>query len=128
MSCPHCFYKEEEISYPRLYCKISGNYCLYTKKCIKHEKYIPIEGDKFKECFMYIDQQRKSIPSGAYFIQSSRPNRNGKLYLYVVIKDRVERILSNFENIDQDYVYLRRKDDGYEVSLRSFARKNKRNE
>lgn len=77
---------------------------------------------------MYIDQQKKTIPTGAYFIQSSRPNRNGKLYLYVVVKDRVERVLTDFDSIDQNYVYLRKKSDGYEVSLKPFARKNKRNE
>lgn len=128
MACPYEFYKEEETYFPRLYCKETGKFCIYSKKCTKVNKFVQLDGSKWKECFMYIEAQKKYIPSGSYFIQSSRTNRDGKLYLYVVIKDRVERILTDFTEIDQNYIYLRKKIDGYEVSLVPFKRKTKKNE
>ena len=67
-----------------------------------------------------IENKIKNIPANSYFVQSYRPNRNGKLYLYVVIKDKVEKILSNFTTLNQDYVYLKEGLDGYEVSLTPF--------
>ena len=125
MGCPYEFYKPEEQYFPRLYCKCSGKYCIYSKRCMIHEKYIAIEGDKWKECYMYIESEQKNIPNGSYFVQSSRPNRNGKLYLYVVIKGNVERILSNFTVLNQHYVYLKQTNGVYEISLTPFKRKKK---
>jgi hypothetical protein len=69
---------------------------------------------------MYIESKAKEIPNGSYFVQSYRPNRSGKLYLYVVMKDKVERILSDFTTINQDYIYVKEGLDGYEVSLMPF--------
>lgn len=126
MGCPYEFYKQEEQYFPHLYCKYSGKYCIYSKRCMIHEKYISIEGDKWKECYMYTESERKNIPSGSYFVQSSRPNRNGKLYLYVVLKEEVVRILSDFTTLNQNYVYLKRVNDSYEVSLTPFKRKIKK--
>lgn len=128
MGCPYEFYKPEEQYFPRLYCKISGNYCIYSKQCMKHEKYIAIEGDKWKGCYMYIESESKNIPSGSYLVQSSRPSRSGKLYLYVVIRNNVVKILSDFTTLNQNYVYLRRMNDAYEVSLTPFKRKIKKND
>ena len=120
MACPYEYYKDDEYYYPRLYCKKSNKYCLYSKKCTKVEKYVPIENELWRECYMYVESKAKNIPSGSFYVQSHRPNRNGKLYLYVVIKDKVERILTNFTEINQDYVYLKEGLDGYEVSLTPF--------
>ena len=120
MACPYQYYKNDEYYYPRLYCKVSGKYCLYSKKCIKQERYIQIEGDLWKECYMYNDSKVKDIPQGSYYIQTKRPNRSGKLYLYVEMQGKVEKILTNFTHIEQDYVYLKEGLDGYEVSLTPF--------
>ena len=94
---------------------------------MKEERFVA-NGELWKECYKMIENKIKDIPDGSYFVQSYRPNRNGKLYLYVVIKDKVERVLSNFTTINQDYIYLKEGLDGYEVSLTPFksnARKSK---
>lgn len=126
MACPYEYYKDDEYYYPRLYCKLNNKYCMYAKKCTKIEKYIQMEGNLWEECFMYVEEKAKNVPSGSYFVQSYRPNRNGKLYLYVVMQDKVEKILSNFTTINQDYVYLKEGLDGYEVSLTPFKSNNRK--
>lgn len=83
-------------------------------------RYIPIEDNLWKECYKMIENKIKEIPQGSYYVQSYRPNRSGKLFLYVVINDHVEKIPTELTSIDQDYVYLKEGLDGYEVSLTPF--------
>lgn len=71
-----------------------------------------------------IDENKKHIPEGSFYLETFRPNKRGKLYLYVVIEDKVERILSDFEKIEQNYVYLEKDGDNYKVSLTPFPEKN----
>lgn len=118
--CQYGFYKEEETYYPRLYCNIDNKYCMYSKKCLKVEKFIPIEGDLWKECYKYVENKIKNIPKGSYFVESYRPNNKGKLYLYIVIDGKVNRILSDFTEINQDYIYLKNEDGKYKLSLVPF--------
>ena len=117
--CEHMYYRDGDNYFPYLYCKLDEKRCPFSKRCLKEEKFIP-NGDLYKECYKMIENKIKNIPPNSYFVQSYRPNRNGKLYLYVVIKDKVEKILSNFTTINQDYVYLKEGLDGYEVSLTPF--------
>ena len=117
--CEHMYYKDGENYFPYLYCKLDEKRCPFSKRCLKEEKFIP-NGDLHKECYKMIENKIKNIPANSYFVQSYRPNRNGKLYLYVVMKDKVEKILSNFTTLNQDYVYLKEGLDGYEVSLTPF--------
>lgn len=126
MSCGYDYYDESEIYYPRLRCKLNnGSYCIYSKKCTKVEKFIPID-ELWKECYLYNMEKSKNVPQGAYFVQSYRLSKSGKLYLYVVIKDYVEKILTDFTELNQDYVYLKEGIDGYEVSLKPFATQEKK--
>lgn len=117
--CEHAFYKPEEKYTPRLYCKIEDKMCIYSKRCLKVDRFIPLEGEKWKECYIYIMEKRKNIPKGSYLVQTTRPHKSGKLYLYVLIEDdKIEKILSNFDKLEQDYVYLRKNaTGGYQVSL-----------
>ena len=46
----------------------------------------------------------------------------GKLYLYVVIDGKVNRILSDFTEINQDYVYVKKDGDNYKLSLVPFVK------
>lgn len=117
--CKHMYYKDENEYFPRLYCNIDDKLCLYSKACYKVNKYIPID-NKWEECYKMIEDRIKEIPKDSYYVQSHRPNRSGKLYLYVVINSKVERILTNLIHIEQDYVYLKEGLDGYEVSLTPF--------
>ena len=71
-------------------------------------------------------EKRKDIPSGSYFVQTTRPNKNGNLFLYVLVEDdKIEKILSSFKELKQNYVYLKKKDNGYEVSLEPFKKETK---
>lgn len=117
--CEHAFYKPEEKYTPRLYCKIEDKMCIYSKRCLKVDRFIPLEGEKWKECYIYIMEKRKNIPKGSYLVQTTRPHKSGKLYLYVLVEDdKIEKILSNFDKLEQDYVYLRKNaTGGYQVSL-----------
>lgn len=121
--CEHAYYKPEEKYMPRLYCKIEDKVCIYTKKCLKVDRFVPLEGEKWRECYKYIMEKRKNIPKGACLVQVTKPNKKGKLYLYVLTEeDKIERILSNFDKLEQDYVYLRKTAMGtYQVSLEPFT-------
>ena len=118
--CENMYHENENEYFTRLYCKIDNKLCLYQKKCLMKNRYIPIENNLWKECYKMIEDKIKEIPQGSYYVQSYRPNRSGKLFLYVVINDHVEKIPTELTSIDQDYVYLKEGLDGYEVSLTPF--------
>ena len=71
-----------------------------------------------------MENKIKSIPNGSNFVESYRPNHKGKLYLYVVIDGKVNRILSDFTEINQDYVYVKKDGDNYKLSLVPFAKED----
>lgn len=121
--CEHAYYKPEEKYTPRLYCNLEDKMCIYSKRCLKVDRFIPLEGEKWRECYKYIMDKRKNIPQGSYLVQTFRPNKNGKLYLYILTEDdKIEKILTNFEKLEQDYVYLRKTAMGsYQVSLEPFV-------
>ena len=119
--CCYAYYKPEEKYCPNLWCNLDDKRCIYSKKCLKVDKFIPLEGEKWKECYKFIMEKRKNIPKGSSLVQTFRPNRAGKLYLYVVTDKGVERILTNFTELNQEYVYIRKTpNDSYEVSLVPF--------
>ena len=120
--CEHAFYKPEEKYTPRLYCKVDNKMCIYSKRCLKVDRFIPLEGEKWRECYKYIMEKRKNIPQGSYLVQATRLHKSGNLYLYVLTEeDKIERILSNFKKIEQDYVYLKKSVNGsYQISLNPF--------
>lgn len=121
--CEYAFYKPEEKYMPRLYCNIENKVCVYSKQCLKVDRFIPLEGEKWRECYRYIMERKNRIPKGSNLVQTVRPNKSGKLYLYVLVEeDKIEKILSNFTKLEQDYVYLRKTAmGGYQVSLEPFV-------
>lgn len=121
--CEHAFYKPEEKYTPSLYCKIDDKRCIYSKRCLKVDRFIPLEGEKWRECYKYIMEKRKNIPQGSYLVQTIRPHKSGKLYLYVLTEEnKIKKILSNFTKLDQEYVYLRKTAMGsYQVGLEPFV-------
>ena len=123
MNCKYDYYKEEEKYCPYLYCKIDDNRCIYSKRCLKVDRFIPMDGDVWKECPKYNMQMQKEIPSGANFVQTYRANKKGNLILYVVINDKVEKIDTNLKELNQNYIYIQDGLDGYEVSLVPFPEK-----
>jgi len=124
--CEYAFYKDDEKFYPHLYCQTDGKWCHYVKRCEKVEKFIPIRDNIWEECGKYIMEKRKNIPVGAYFVQTTRPNKQGKLFLYVLLNDdKIEKILSDLTEIKQNYIYLRKTNGVYETSLEPFAEEKK---
>ena len=123
MGCKYEYYKPEEKYCPRLYCSIENKVCIYSKKCLKLDKYIPLEGEKWKECYKYIMEMQKEIPNGSVFVQLYRPNKKGNLIIYVALEKGVEKIQTNLKELKQNYVYIRDGLEGYEVSLTPFPQK-----
>ena len=121
--CDYAFYKDDEKFYPRLYCQVDDKWCHYVKRCEKVEKFIPIRDDVWEECGKYIMEKRKDIPEGSYFVQTTRPNRNGQLFLYVLVEDdKIERIPSTLTELKQNYIYLKKVNESYKVSLEPFKK------
>lgn len=105
MSCPYQYYNDKETYYPNLYCKISGKGCLYRKRCDKVQKYIPIDGDE--GCYILLENTKKSIPQGSYYVRIRKQGANGKYILFVEVgNDVVKEIRTNFTEFNQDYIYL----------------------
>lgn len=126
--CKYAYYNPKEKYYPYLYCKIDNKRCIYSKKCQKVEKFIPLENEMWRECPKYIMEKIKNIPKGSSLVQMYRPNKNGKLYIYVVIdENEVQKILTDFTELNQDYVYLKKINNEYKVSLSPFSVVTKNN-
>ena len=124
--CKYAFYKKEEKYYPRLYCKTDDKWCPYVKRCQKVEKFIPLEDNIWEECGKYMMEKRKNIPKGSYLVQTTRPNKQGKLFLYVLVEEnKIEKIFSNLTELKQDYIYLRKSNGIYETSIVPFKEEGK---
>lgn len=115
MGCIYSYYKEEETYYPRLYCKVNGKYCIYSKKCLKQERFIPIDNQNGEECYLYNMEKRKSIPKGSNYVRFIH-----KGYLFVDLDDnKTVKIKNTLDNV-QDYVYIKQVGNEYEISLSPF--------
>ena len=123
MNCKYDYYKEEEKYCPYLYCNIDDKRCIYSKRCLKVDKFIPMDGDVWKECPKYNMQMQKEIPSGANFVQTYRKDKKGNIVLYVVMNDKVEKINTKLKELNQNYVYVQDDLEGYNVSLVPFPKK-----
>lgn len=109
--CEYSYYEDGEK--PRLYCKLNKKACIFSKYCIKQKKYIHKEG--VDNCYMAINEKRKIIPNGAYYVRFVR-----KGYVYVEIDDKVIKIKDTIGNIT-NYVYLQQNEQGeYTISLTPF--------
>ena len=118
--CPYAFYDEREKVRPKLYCSLNKKVCLYSKFCIKANKHIPNDG--MENCFMALAEEKKDIPSGAYYVRFVR-----KGYLYVEINDnQVIKIKDTLGNVT-NYVYIKQVGDEYQVSLTPFNEIKKKN-
>lgn len=123
--CPYAFYKDNETYYPYLYCKLDGKRCLYSKRCQKEEKYIPL--DNQGECYKMIENIKHNIPTNSFYVQNSRPSPNGT-WLYVEFEGNVVKVEIKIKDYNKDYVYLKKKSDGSGViaSDESFRRYGKK--
>lgn len=116
--CEYAFYKDKERIYPKLYCKLNNKACIYSKFCTKINKYIPREG--MENCYM-LTQKKNDIPQGAYHVRFI-----DKGYLYIDIEeDRVIKIKNTLEGVT-NYIYLKKNDCGYDISLTPFTNETKK--
>ena len=113
MACIYSYYKKEETYYPRLYCKINGKQCMYTKKCLKQEKFIPT--DNQDECYLSIMESKKNIPNGTHYVRFTH-----KGYLFIEIDDKRTIKVKNTLGEVGDYVYIKQVGNDYEISLSPF--------
>lgn len=115
--CKYSFYEERE-SKPQLYCKINNKVCVYSKFCDKQNRYIHREGAD--DCYMALEEEKKKIPSGSYYVRFIR-----KGYAYVEIDNKVVKIKDTLGNID-NYVYVSEKNGQYVISLSPIEDKPKK--
>ena len=118
MSCQYGFYKKTETNRPKLYCKITNDLCVYSKLCLKVNKYI--YNDKSEECMIRKENDKKSIPNGAYYVRFVK-----KGYAYVELGDTVVKVkCDDLDNII-NYIYIQQNNDGtYIGSLTPFMSSN----
>lgn len=99
--CLYNYYKESEIATPRLYCRVTDNYCIYSKMCYKTGAFVA-EEDYQERCKIKLDKENNSIPNGAkkvIFIKGA--------YVYVQVDaDHVEKFINTIGEINQEYVYI----------------------
>lgn len=120
MSCQYGFYKNNEVNRPRLYCKITNDLCVYSKLCLKPSVNKYIFNDRVDDCMIKKENERYTIPNGAYLV---RFVKNG--YVYVEVNDKVLKIKYD-ANDTVNYVYIKEKSDGtYEASTTPFITEQK---
>ena len=118
MACDYQYYKDPNSYYPMLYCNIDNKRCLYSKRCELEKRFISL--DNTKECYKYNMKKIKNIPEGSFYVVNKRPSRNG-FYVYVEIDGKNVKLNIEDKDFNQDYVYLKKTDVGYEVSKVPFA-------
>ena len=110
--CDYAYYNPKETLRQKIYCKHNGKICLYSKYCVKVGKFVPSDG--MENCFMALNENKK-IPSGARRVRFIK-----KGFLYIEMDNGVIKIKNNTIN-EADYVYVRKTNGEYEVSLSPFV-------
>lgn len=118
MGCIYQYYKDSEIYYPKLYCKLDDKRCLYSKRCELKEKFIPLGTED--ECYKYNLQKHKDLPEGSYLVVNQRKNKRGTIYAYVDYNGSNRRI-EVAEEILQDYVYIKEENGELIASTTPFG-------
>lgn len=104
MSCSYQYYKNENEYFPILYCNVDGKRCLFSKRCEKEQRYISTGGDD--HCFIKMEQTRKKIPSGSYFVEAYRKTPNGTYVMYIDTEDKTLELYTDITEFNQNYVFL----------------------
>ena len=76
--CEYAYYNKNK----QLYCKLNDKMCLFSKYCMKQNKYIHREGAD--NCYMALEESKRKIPNDACYVRFVR-----KGFVYVEIGDKV---------------------------------------
>jgi hypothetical protein len=82
---------------------------------VKVGRYIDKEG--MENCFMALEELKKNIPNDANFVRFVDEG-----YIYVEVDDRVVKIKDTLGNVT-NYVYLKKINGDYQISLTPFVEK-----
>lgn len=115
MKCSYAYYNDESKPQAKIYCKITNTMCMYSRFCVNANKYLP-KDKEMESCVLIMENKREKIPSGSCYIRFIR-----KGFLYVEIDNKVVKIPNTLKREDIDYVYVRKVNDKYEVSLIPFT-------
>ena len=115
MKCSYAYYIDEGKPQARIYCKITNTMCMYSRFCVNANKYLP-KDKEMESCVLIMDNKRDKIPHGSCYIRFIRRG-----YLYVEIDNKVVKIPNTLKREDIDYVYVRKLNDKYEISLTPFT-------
>ena len=116
--CQFTYYKEEEKGtyFPQLYCHITNGFCLYRKKCLQEGKFILIDGESWKDCYIMNDYLfKQDAPEGAYKVVTHNVRKNGKIILYVRIDENTTISIESVNNDVPSYVFLEKVDGEYKI-------------
>lgn len=116
--CQFTYYKEEEKGtyFPQLYCHITNGFCLYRKKCLQEGKFILIDGESWKDCYIMNDYLfKQDAPEGAYKVVTHNVRKNGKIILYVRIDENTTISIESINNDVPSYVFLEKVDGEYKI-------------
>lgn len=103
--CVYAYYDKNQ-----LYCNINKKICLFSKYCIKQNKYIHREGAD--SCYMALEENKRNIPNDACYVRFVR-----KGFAYVEVGDKVIKVKDTLGNIE-NYVYLSLDKNGdYKISF-----------
>lgn len=103
--CEHGYYKEDK-EYALLYCRYSKGICPFSKKCDAKKQYI--QNENYKHCIIYKENEKKKVPDGAYKINLKKFNTQGQLVLYVEKDNSCEKIVTDLQSYDKDYIYIKK--------------------
>lgn len=107
--CQFAYYKKEEEGtyYPQLYCHITNKFCMYRKKCLQEGKYILIDGNSWKDCYIMNDYLfKQDAPKGAFKVVAHNVRKNGKVQLYVRLNENTTIKVDSPNNEILKYVYI----------------------
>lgn len=122
--CPFAYYKDANEHMAHIYCKLKDDkFCIYAKLCMKPDiqKFVPT--DYMDECYLMNEHLKRQIPPNSYYVRFIRNN-----YLYVELDDNtVVKIENTLGDAVSNYVYLKKIQDKYFISLKPFRQKSKKN-
>ena len=110
MRCPYSKYTNDE--YPVLICNLCNKQCIYTKRCGKEQRYIPIADNIHEECIRYNMQILKENPNRLIIKGERKSKRGGYIYTVQLSNGTLEERYSPVKR-NGKFFYEDSEDTGY---------------